>query len=278
MTIPGIRPSGAYHQPHDAEPGPAGMSYEVKTAVFAGPFDLLLQMITRHHVDVMEVNISRIIDDYLASIEDRDVDLDQASGFVLMAAVLIHLKARFLLPSPDEIDIEEEMELLDQRDRLLARLLSFLTYQGVATVLRDRLRSGSRYVGRAVGIDQHLDSGIAPTLPDSVTPELLAEIMAGVAEEARTEVDIPLDHLDLDLPSVEDAIAEIRRRVAAELESTFEKLVAHCASRAEVAAYFLAVLELARWGFLSVAQEDPDDIAVWRSADDANSPAVAART
>lgn len=256
------------------ESGPAGMTYEVKTAVFAGPFELLLQLVSRHHVDVMEIDISRIIDDYLVSIEERGVDLDQASGFVLMAAVLIHLKARFLLPEPDRIDIEEEMELLDQRDRLLARLLSFLTYQEVAAVLGELLRNGSRYVGRSVGIDQDLDTGIAASLPASVTPEALAEIVAGLAEEARTEVEIPMDHFDLDLPSVEEAIAEIRRRVAIELESTFERLVAHCASRAEVAAYFLAVLELARWGVLSVAQEDPDDIAVRHRAD---SPAIAGR-
>ena len=76
------------------------MTYEVETPVFVGPFDLLLKMVTRRHVDVMEVNISRVIEDYLASIEEKEVNLELASGFVLMAAMLIHLKARFLLPEP----------------------------------------------------------------------------------------------------------------------------------------------------------------------------------
>ena len=241
------------------------MTYEVETPVFVGPFDLLLQMVTRRHVDVMEVNISRVIEDYLASIEEKEVNLELASGFVLMAAMLIHLKARFLLPEPDQVDLEDEMELLDQRDRLLARLLGFLTYQGVATVLRERLREGSHYVGRSAGIDQDLGTRHPPSLPDGVTPAALAEIMTSLGEEVRAEAEIPLDHFDLDLPSVEDAIAAIRRRVAAELESTFEQLVAHCSNRAEVAAYFLAVLELARWGFVSVSQQDPDDISVRHS-------------
>lgn len=241
------------------------MTYEVETPVFVGPFDLLLKMIGRRHVDVMEVNISSVIEDYLTSIKEKEVNLDMSSGFVLMAAMLIHLKARFLLPEPDQVDLEDEMELLDQRDRLLARLLGFLTYQGVATVLHDRLQHGSQYVGRSVGIDQDLGTGNPPSLPEGMTPATLAEIMTSLIEEVRTEVDIPMDHLDLDLPSVEDAIAAIRRRVAAELESTFERLVAHCSDRAEVAAYFLAVLELARWGFVSVSQEDPDDISVRHS-------------
>lgn len=241
------------------------MTYEVETPVFVGPFDLLLKMVTRRHVDVMEVNISRVIEDYVASIEEKEVDLELASGFVLMAAMLIHLKARFLLPEPDQVDLEDEMELLDQRDRLLARLLGFLTYQGVATVLRERMREGSHYVGRSAGIDRDLGDRHPPSLPDGVTPAALAEIMTSLNEEVQAEAEIPMDHFDLDLPSVEDAIASIRRRVAAELESTFEQLVAHCSNRAEVAAYFLAVLELARWGFVSVSQQDPDDISVRHS-------------
>jgi len=241
------------------------MTYEVETPVFVGPFDLLLKLVSRRHVDVMEVNISRVIEDYLTSIEEKEVNLETASGFVLMAAMLIHLKARLLLPEPDEVDLEDEMDLLDQRDRLLARLLGFLTYQGVATVLRGRLTQGAQYVGRSVGIDQDLGAQHPPSLPEGLTPAALAEIMTSLDEEVRAEVEIPMDHFDLDLPSVEDAIAAIRRRVAAELESTFERLVAHCSNRAEVAAYFLAVLELARWGFVSVSQQDPDDISVRHS-------------
>ena len=243
------------------------MSYEVRTAVFEGPFDLLLQLVNQRHVDITQVSITGIINDYLGVLEaERRPDLDVASGFVLMAAMLIHLKARFLLPEQEPVDIEEELALLDERDRLLARLLTFLTFQDVATVLGHRIAGAGRYMGRSVGIDQELDGPKVPAVPPEVTPESLAAMVASLAKAELSEPEVDVDHIDLDLPSVGDAIEEIRVRIIAELESTFERLVAHCTSRVEVAAYFLAVLELARWGVVAVAQEDPSEISVRRSA------------
>ena len=243
------------------------MTYEVKTEVFEGPFDLLLQLINQHHVDITKVSVTGIIDDYLESLErQREPDLDVASGFLLMAAMLIHLKARFLLPDQEPVDMEEELALLDERDRLLARLLTFLTFQDVATVLGHRLARAGRYLGRSVGIDQELGGPKVPAIPPTVTPASLAAMVAGLLQAEPSEPDVDMDHLDLDLPSVGDAIEEIRVRIAAELESTFERLVAHCTRRVEVAAYFLAMLELARWGVVSVAQDHPSEISVRRSA------------
>lgn len=242
------------------------MTYEVRTAVFEGPFDLLLQLINGRHVDITKVNVTGIVNDYLESLASkRELDLDVASGFVLMAAMLIHLKARFLLPDEEPINMEEELALLDERDRLLAHLLTFLTFQDVATVLGHRMALSGRYVGRSVGIDQELGGPKDPVIPPAVTPATLADMVAGLQKAEPPEPDIDVDHLDLDLPSVGDAIEEILLRIAAELESTFERLVAHCTRRVEVAAYFLAVLELARWGVLSVAQNHPSEISVRRS-------------
>ena len=241
------------------------MTYEVRTAVFNGPLDLLLQLVGQNHVDVTKVSISGIVDDYLQALRDRDLCLDTTSGFVLMAAILIHLKARFLLPDDEEPDLEEELALLDERDRLLARLLTLLTFQDVATVLRYRFAQAGRHVGRSVGIDQPLDGPEVPALPAGVTPETLAALVDGLADAGMPEPDMEMDHLDLDLPSVGDAIEDIRLRIIAELESTFERLVAHCTRRVEVAAYFLAILELARWGVVSVAQDDSSEISVRRS-------------
>ena len=242
------------------------MTYEVKTAVFEGPFDLLLQLINRRHVDVTKVSITGIVDHYLESLERKwELDLDVASGFVLMTAMLIHLKARFLLPDQEPIEMEEELALLDERDRLLARLLTFLTFQDVATVLGHRLARAGRYVGRSVGIDQEFGGPKDPVIPPAVTPATLAAMVAGLEKAEPADPDVDVDHLDLDLPSVGDAIEDIRVRMAAELESTFERLVAHCTRRVEVAAYFLAVLELTRWGVLSVAQDHPPEISVRRS-------------
>ena len=132
------------------------MSYEVKTEVFNGPFELLLQLVNQRHVDVTKVNIAGIVNDFLAEMEGGEgrPGLDAASGFLLMAAMLLQLKSRFLLADRDPLDLEEELALLDERDRLLARLLSFLTFKDMAAVFGRRMAGTARCRGRAAGIDQ----------------------------------------------------------------------------------------------------------------------------
>ncbi len=242
------------------------MTLEVRTEVFSGPLDLLVQLIHRQFVDVTKVEISGIVGDFL---ERRESGLEQEmntmSTFLMLIAMLMHLKARFLLPDEEPADLEEELALLDERDRILARLLTLLTFQDVATVLRHRMDESARYLKRAVGIDQEVGGSPPPALPSDVTPRTLAELAADLTGTEPPEPEIDIDHLDLDLPSVVDAMDDIRARISAQVESTFERLVAHCTSRVEVAAYFLAVLELARWGIVSVAQVRPSEIAVRRA-------------
>lgn len=230
------------------------MSYHVKTAVFEGPLDLLLQLITRHQVDVTSLSLSDLVNEYLGYLDEmREMDLDVTSEFLLIAATLIQLKIRRLLPDDAEVDLDEELELLSERDRLLSRLLMCVTFKDVAAVLAARLQATNRYVPRVAGLDR--DIPIAP--PDVVVPTDPAGLAAVFARllEARAE-EPDLDHLDLDLPSVQSAIDELRVRVSEEVETSFDDLVAHCTRRVEVAAYFLAILELARWGMVEVAQDD----------------------
>ena len=132
--------------------------YEVKTEVFQGPFDLLLQLITRRKVDITEVNLNDIVTAYLGYLDDMsEMDLDIASEFLLIAATLIHLKARHLLPDEHEIDLDDDLALLEERDRLLSRLLACVTFKDVAAVLAHRIGESRRYVGRDVGIDQRIE-------------------------------------------------------------------------------------------------------------------------
>jgi len=230
------------------------MTYHVSTAVFEGPLDLLLQLITRHQVDVTEVRLADIVTEYLAYLEEmRRLDLDVTSEFLLIAATLIQLKAHALLPADAEVDLDEELALMEERDRLLARLLTCVTFKDVAVVIRHRMQEANRFVPRISGIDQE----IAVPPPEVVIPadaEGLARIAATVLAGPKDEPD--LDHLDLDLPSVQAAIDELRVRIAEEVTTGFDSLVAHCRRPVEVAAYFLALLELARWGFVEVSQED----------------------
>ncbi len=239
------------------------MTIKVRTAVFSGPLDLLVQLIHRRFVDVTRVEIAEIVGDFL---ERQDSEpqrrLDDTSTFLLLTAMLMHLKARFLTPDEQPTDLEEELALLDERDRILARLLTLLTFQDVATVLRRRIDESSRYVKREVGIDRKMRDLPPPPLPSDATPRTLAVLMENLTKSHLPEHETEIDHIDLDLPSVVDAMDDIRTRIAAQLESTFELLVTHCTRRVEVAAYFLAVLELARWGIVSVAQVLPSEISV----------------
>jgi segregation and condensation protein A len=229
------------------------MSYHVKTAVFEGPLDLLLQLITRHQVDVTALSLSDLVSEYLSFLDEmREMDLEVTSEFLLIAATLIQLKIRKLLPDDREVDLDEELALLSERDRLLSRLLMCVTFKDVAAVLSARLQATNRYVPRVSGIDQQIALA-APDVNLPVDPVGLASIAQRVFAARDAEPD--LDHLDLDLPSVESAIDELRVRVAETVDTSFDDLVSHCTRRVEIAAYFLAVLELARWGMIEVAQD-----------------------
>ncbi len=230
------------------------MAYEVRTAVFEGPLDLLLQLITRHQLDITEVSLIDLVTEYLAYVDEMQaMDLDVTSEFLLIAATLIQLKARHLLPDDVEVDLDEELALMEERDRLLARLLACVTFKDVAAVLRYRLQEHNRLVPRSVG----LTDDIAVPAPDVRMP-IDAGALASLAERVfhRIPDEPDLDHLELDLPSVQDAMHDLRARVEHLAEVTFDDLVNHCSRKVEVVAYFLALLELARWGMVEVAQRD----------------------
>lgn len=230
------------------------MTFHVKTNVFEGPLDLLLQLITKHQVEVTAVGLTGVVSEYLSFLDEmKDLDLEVTSEFLLIAATLIQLKAQSLLPTRGEFDLDEELALIEERDRLLARLLVCVTFKDVAAVLQRRFQEANRFVPRVSGVDQTIV--VHPI--DLVVPidvEGLSVMAARVFAREGAEPD--LDHLDLDLPSVEAAISEIRSRVAELAMASFEDLTEHCTRPVEVAAYFLALLELARWGLIEVSQAD----------------------
>ena len=230
------------------------MSYHVSTAVFEGPLDLLLALINRHQVDIAGLNLTDLVSEYIGYLEDmRRLDLEVTSEFLLIAATLIQLKAYRLLPPGAEPDLDEELALMEERDRLLSRLLMCVTFKDVAAVMLRRMQGSSRLVPRISGLDQKLPIA-APLVELPVDASGLARVAQRVFARSIAQPD--LDHLDLDLPSVEAAIAELTARVTEAVNASFEDLVSHCQRRVEIAAYFLALLELARWGLIEVRQHD----------------------
>lgn len=230
------------------------MTFHVKTTVFEGPLDLLLQLITKHQVEVTAVGLTEVVGEYVAFIDEmKDLDLEVTSEFLLIAATLIQLKAQSLLPTRGAFDLDEELALIEERDRLLSRLLVCVTFKDVAAVLQRRLQEANRFVPRTSGVDQP----IATRPADLIVPiDVHGLAVLAVRIFSRQGAEPDLDHLDLDLPSVEAAIEEIRARVTHETMSTFEELTAECTRTVEVAAYFLALLEMARWGLIEISQDD----------------------
>lgn len=231
------------------------MTYEVQTPVFEGPLDLLVQLITSRTLDVADVSLRDIVADYLSAIDRmKALDLDVTSEFLVVAATLIQLKIRRLLPDGADVELDDDLALAEERDRLLARLLANLTFKDVAAVIAHRMETTSSLLARRGGFDPGF------VIPErTVNLQIDAAGLAAIADrvQRRAAAGVDLDHLDLDLPSVGDAIAHVRRRLEEEAEIDFDSLAAPAGSTLEVIAYFLAVLELARWGLLEARQDEP---------------------
>jgi segregation and condensation protein A len=229
------------------------MTYEVKTRVFEGPLDLLLQLITSRQVEITELSLSDLVAEYLDYLDlMSDMDLTVTSEFLLIASTLIQLKARHLLPDDREIDLDDELALAEERDRLLSRLLMNLTFKDVAAVFSHRIAANERYIARSVGLED-----VTPMPPDFEL-RIDAADLAALAERVFAYGDdaIDVDHLNTELPSVQAAMLDLQDRMATAIEADFDDIVAHCSRSVEVVAYFLGLLELARWGILRVSQED----------------------
>src|SRR5688500_14233047 len=152
-----------------------GMPYEVSTEVFEGPFDLLLHLILREQVELWDVDLSRIVDAYLAELQRMEtggLDLEVATEFLLIAATLVELKTRRLLPGSDDVDLDDELGLWEHRDLLLARLLECKTFKDASAELQRLSAAAERSFPRRVGLEDHF-LGLTPDLLDGVTPERL---------------------------------------------------------------------------------------------------------
>jgi segregation and condensation protein A len=229
------------------------MAVEVTTTVFEGPFDLLLHLITREQVDIYEVSINAIVDAFVAELERRQsFDLDGATEFLLIAAILIELKARRLLPGRDDVDMDEELALWEERDLLLARLLECKTFKDAAQSLQRLAALAERSYPRRTGIDERYFD-LAPDLLAGVTADdLRAAFLRAVAPKPVVRID--LEHVAPVRASVQDAVLELVDELPRIGRITFRRLTQDFVERLEIIVRFLAVLELYKQGLVELEQ------------------------
>src|SRR5262245_18338015 len=252
------------------------MPYAVQTPVFEGPFDLLLHLILSEQVDLYEISLLTIVDGYLVELERMEVlNLDVASEFLLIAATLVELKSRRLLPTGDDVDLDEELALWEERDLLLHRLVECKTFKEAAIALSVLSAEADRRVGRTLGVDERY-VGLMPDLLEGVTPDdLRRAYLRAMAPRPRPRVD--LDHVAPIRASVTDAMAELLDELPRVGRITFRALTGGLVERLEVVVRFLAVLELFKVGLVELDQARTfgDIVIVWvgsRDADLASSP------
>jgi segregation and condensation protein A len=244
------------------------MAYDVRTPVFEGPFDLLLHLILREQVELYDISLSGIVDAYLVELTRMEtLDLEIATEFLLIAATLVELKTKRLLPDDPDLDLDDELGLWEERDLLLARLLECKTFKDAARTLEALHNLASRSVPRRVGPEERYLE-LAPDLLEGVTPEMLRKAFAA-AMQPRPVPRIDLFHVAPIRASVVDAVADLCRELPSSRRITFRELTASLVDRVEVIVQFLAILELFKQGLVDLLQPVTfgDIEVVWRGGD-----------
>ncbi|MFE0522596.1 segregation and condensation protein A [Streptomyces sp. NPDC058954] len=244
---------GAHPEP--AEPQETGDGvFKVRLANFEGPFDLLLQLISKHKLDVTEVALSKVTDEFMAHIRAMGPDwsLDETTEFLVVAATLLDLKAARLLPSA-EVEDEADLALLEARDLLFARLLQYRAYKQIADIFSARLDDEARRYPRTVGLEpQHAE--LLPEVVISIGPEGFARL-AVKAMQPRPKPQVYVDHIHAPLVSVQEQAGIVVARLRELGEASFRALVEDTDDTLTVVARFLALLELYREKAVALEQE-----------------------
>ncbi|HKC30074.1 MAG TPA: segregation/condensation protein A [Jatrophihabitans sp.] len=226
--------------------------FRVRLENFEGPFDLLLTLISRRQLDITEVALSQVTDEFISYLAGMDEwDLGKATEFLVVAATLLDLKAARLLPAA-EVEDEEDLALLEARDLLFARLLQYRAYKLAAAYLAELERTQARRHGRSVELEPRF-AGLLPEVLIGVSPQRLAAIAA----QALAPKPVPMvstEHLYAPQVSVREQMGILRDRLRRSGTATFRALVGDCSSTMEVVGRFLALLELYRDGWVAFEQ------------------------
>jgi segregation and condensation protein A len=240
----------------EATADPASDVFQVHLEVFEGPFDLLLGLISKHKLDITEVALHQVTDEFIAHIRARGAswELDQASHFLLVAATLLDLKAARLLPA-GEVDDEEDLALLEARDLLFARLLQYRAYKEVGRVFASRMAEEGRRFPRQVPMEPRF----AELLPEVLIGLGLTEFarLAASTLAPKPAPTVSTEHIYTPQVSVRDQSALLVARLRQVRQATFRALTSDCGGMYEVIGRFLALLELYRAAAVRFEQAEP---------------------
>jgi segregation and condensation protein A len=231
-------------------------AFSVHLDNFDGPFDLLLQLISRHKMDITEISLSLVTDEFIAFIRALEASgegwrLDQATEFLVVAATLLDLKAARLLPS-GEVDDEEDLALLEARDILFARLLQYRAFKEIAATFSERITTADKFFPRVVALDPTL-SALLPEVLIGVGPQRFAAIAERVLTPKAAPV-VSVEHLHLALVSVAEESRVVVEALRRSKSMSFRNLVSDAENTMVIVARFLALLDLYRQGVLRFDQ------------------------
>ena len=252
--------------------GEAGESagFQVRLDNFEGPFDLLLSLISKHKLDITEVALSKVTDEFIGHVKaaGSEWDLEQTSSFLLVAATLLDLKAARLLPQGD-VEDEEDLALLEARDLLFARLLQYKAFKQIADILDRRMEGEARRYPRSVGLEERF----ATLLPDVLIGLGLDEFasLAARALAPKPESVVSLAHIHAPAVSVREQASVVIGRLRSSGTLTFRSLAADAPDTMTRVARFLALLELFREGVVAFDQMTPlGELSIrWTGSEDA---------
>jgi segregation and condensation protein A len=243
--------------------------FAVRLDNFEGPFDLLLSLISKHKLDITEVSLSKVTDEFIAHVKTLGStwELEQTTSFLLVASTLLDLKAARLLPQGD-VEDEEDLALLEARDLLFARLLQYRAFKQVAGVIEQRLSAESRRHPRAVGLEERF-STLLPEVLIGIGLDQFAELAAG-ALRPRPVLEVSLQHIHAAKVSVREQASLLMERLRRSGTMTFRALCGDSPDTLTTVARFLSLLELFREGAVAFDQMSPlGELSVrWTGADD----------
>ena len=243
------------------------MSYRVSTQVYSGPFDLLLQLVTRQKVDIGAISISEVAEQYLAEVQRIEaLDLDVASDFLLVAATLLDIKAASLVPqeaprkADDDNEFDEDLEELSTldgdalREVLIQRLIAYKQFKGAAAALGARMQAESRMHPRVAGPDPEF-LGLMPDYLAGITLRGLAVICADLGGKRQTFL-LEAEHVAPHRVPLDLTVASVDRFTMAHQTCTFRELLDGDATTEQLVVTFLAMLELTKRGSLTLSQDE----------------------